>query len=212
MGDGLRLAFGVMGNAASLLLYATPILTFSRVIKKKSTEGFSCFPYIIALLNCLLYTWYALPVIKVAAIVIPVILLFCITALVSAFVFHDHHHRKLFVGSIGMGASITMYSSPLVAVKQVIQTKSVEFMPFHLSFFSFLTSAIWMVYGLLSHDLFIASPSFVGGPLGILQLVLYWKYRKSGIIKEPNKWDLEKNGEDSKKLQLAINNDINGKS
>ncbi|ESR35364.1 Bidirectional sugar transporter SWEET3 [Citrus sinensis] len=249
MGDGLRLAFGVMGNAASLLLYATPILTFSRVIKKKSTEGFSCFPYIIALLNCLLYTWYALPVvsyrwenftvvtinglgiflelsfiliyflfasardkIKVAAIVIPVILLFCITALVSAFVFHDHHHRKLFVGSIGLGASITMYSSPLVAVKQVIRTKSVEFMPFHLSFFSFLTSAIWMVYGLLSHDLFIASPSFVGGPLGILQLVLYWKYRKSGIIKEPNKWDLEKNGENSKKLQLAINNDINGKS
>lgn len=54
--------------------------------------------------------------IKVAAIVIPVILLFCITTLVSAFVFHDHHHRKLFVGSIGLGASITMYSSPLVAV------------------------------------------------------------------------------------------------
>lgn len=249
MGDRLRLAFGVMGNAASLLLYATPMLTFSRVIKKKSTEGFSCFPYIIALLNCLLYTWYALPVvsyrwenftvvtinglgiflelsfiliyflfasardkIKVAAIVIPVILLFCITALVSAFVFHDHHHRKLFVGSIGLGASITMYSSPLVAVKQVIRTKSVEFMPFHLSFFSFLASAIWMVYGLLSHDLFIASPSFFGGPLGILQLALYWKYRKSGIIKEPNKWDLEKNGENSKKLQLAINNDINGKS
>lgn len=58
----------------------------------------------------------------------------------------------------------------------------------------------------------LQSPSFVGGPLGILQLVLYWKYRKSGIIKEPNKWDLEKNGENSKKLQLAINNDINGKS
>lgn len=58
----------------------------------------------------------------------------------------------------------------------------------------------------------LQSPSFVGGPLGIIQLVLYWKYRKSGIIKEPNKWDLEKNGEDSKKLQLAINNDINGKS
>lgn len=54
--------------------------------------------------------------IKVAALVIPVILVFCITALVSAFVFHDHHHRKLFVGSIGLGASVTMYGSPLVAV------------------------------------------------------------------------------------------------
>lgn len=248
MGDRLRLAFGVMGNAASLLLYAAPILTFSGVIKKKSTGGFSCVPYIIALLNCLLFTWYGLPVvsyrwenftvvtinglgiffelsyiliyflfasarekIKVAALVIPVILVFCITALVSAFVFHDHHHRKLFVGSIGLGASVTMYGSPLVAVRQVIRTKSVEFMPFHLSFFSFLASSLWMAYGLLSHDLFIASPSFVASPLGILQIVLYCKYRKRGIVEEPNKWDLEKNEENSKKLQLAINNDINGK-
>ncbi|GAB4826270.1 hypothetical protein Ancab_009135 [Ancistrocladus abbreviatus] len=37
MGDRLRLAVGIMGNAASLLLYSAPILTFSRVIKKKST-------------------------------------------------------------------------------------------------------------------------------------------------------------------------------
>jgi uncharacterized protein with PQ loop repeat len=39
-------------------------LTFSRVIRKKSTEEFSCAPYIIALLNCLLYTWYGLPVVS----------------------------------------------------------------------------------------------------------------------------------------------------
>lgn len=39
-------------------------VTFKRVIRKKSTEEFSCFPYIIALLNCLLFTWYGLPVIS----------------------------------------------------------------------------------------------------------------------------------------------------
>ncbi|KAJ6376044.1 hypothetical protein OIU77_000920 [Salix suchowensis] len=55
-----------------------------------------------------------------------------------------------------------MYGSPLVAVKKVIKTKSVEFMPFYLSFFSFLASSIWMAYGLLSHDLFLASPNLVG--------------------------------------------------
>lgn len=29
-------------------------------------------------------------------------------------------------------------------------------MPFYLSFFSFLASCLWMAYGLLSHDLFLA--------------------------------------------------------
>ncbi|KAJ0100587.1 hypothetical protein Patl1_20314 [Pistacia atlantica] len=265
MGDRLRLAVGVMGNAASLLLYAAPILTFSRVIRKKGTEGFSCIPYIIALLNCLLYTWYGLPIVsyrwenfpvvtinglgillefsfiliyfwfasardkakmlfifsgseekhetmKVAATLIPVILVFSITAIISGFLFHDHHHRKVFVGSVALVASVAMYGSPLVVVKQVIQTKSVEFMPFYLSFFSFIASSLWMAYGLLSHDLFLASPNLVGSPLGILQLVLYCKYRKRGIIEEPNKWDLEQNEEKSKQLQLVINNDANGKS
>ncbi|KAG6656021.1 bidirectional sugar transporter SWEET3 [Carya illinoinensis] len=242
MGDRLRLAVGVIGNAASLLLYAAPILTFSRVIRKKSTEEFSCAPYIIALLNCLLYTWYGLPVVshgwenfpvvsinglgillefsfvviyfwfasargkmKVAVTVTPVILVSCTTLIVSSFAFHDHRHRKLFVGSVGLVASVAMYGSPLVVVKQVILTKSVEFMPFYLSFFSFLASSLWMAYGLLGHDLFLAAPNLVGCPLGILQLILYCKYRKRGIMEEPNKWDLENNDEKSKHLQLATN-------
>ncbi|CAI9771977.1 unnamed protein product [Fraxinus pennsylvanica] len=193
MEEKIRLAVGIMGNAAALLLYSAPILTFSRVIRKKSTEGFSCVPYILALLNCFLYTWYGLPIVsyrwenfpivtinglgvllelsfiaiyfyfasadgkkKVTMLTIPVLVLSCITAILSAFVFHDHRHRKAFVGSIGLVASVAMYGSPLVVVKQVIQTKSVEFMPFYLSFFSFLASSLWMAYGLLGHDLFLA--------------------------------------------------------
>ncbi|XP_077228810.1 nodulin MtN3 family protein [Tasmannia lanceolata] len=232
MGATLRFAFGIMGNAASLLLYAAPILTFKRVVKKRNTEEFSCVPYIIALLNCLLYTWYGLPVVSVKWenfpvvtinglgillessfillyilfasaqtkklvfwMVVPVIVLFCVTASISTFAVHDHHHRKLLVGTIGLLASIAMYASPLVVMKQVIQTKSVEFMPFYLSLFSFLSSSLWMAYGLLSHDLLLASPNLLGSPLGFLQLLLYCKYRKSKrISKEPNKLDPEKNG------------------
>ncbi|KAJ6881561.1 hypothetical protein NC651_028221 [Populus alba x Populus x berolinensis] len=217
MGDTLRLAVGVMGNAASMLLFSAPILTFYRIIRKKSTEEFSCVPYIIALLNCLLYTWYGLPVpeerqIKVAITVIPVILVFCITAAISAFALHDHHHRKIFVGSVALVASVAMYGSPLVVVKKVIMTQSVEYMPFYLSFFSFLASSSWMAYGLLSHDLFLASPNLLGSPLGFLQLILYCKYRKTGIMEEKEKWDLEKNEEKSKQLQLVINDSTNDKS
>ncbi|KAG1330345.1 bidirectional sugar transporter SWEET3b [Cocos nucifera] len=232
MGDTIRVTVGIMANAASLLLYAAPIPTFKRMIRKRSTEEFSCVPYIIALLNCLLYTWYGLPMVSqgwenfpvitinglgipleisfifiyiwfsvpeqkkfVSLVVLPVLVLFTMTAFVSSFVLHDHHHRKVFVGCIGLVASISMYSSPLVAVKQVIKTKSVEFMPFYLSFFSFIASSLWMAYGLLGRDLFLATPNILGCPIGLLQLVLYCVYRKSkGAQTEPNKVDLEKDG------------------
>ncbi|XP_062208285.1 bidirectional sugar transporter SWEET3b [Phragmites australis] len=212
----VRVSVGILGNAASMLLYAAPILTFRRVIKKGNVEEFSCVPYILALFNCLLYTWYGLPVVssgwenvpvstinglgillettficihiwfaprkkkRVALqLVLPVLIFFGLTAFFSSFMVQTHHMRKVFVGSVGLVASISMYSSPMIAAKQVITTKSVEFMPFYLSLFSFLSSALWMIYGLLGRDLFIASPNFIGCPMGILQLVLYCIYRRS---------------------------------
>ncbi|KAK0595160.1 hypothetical protein LWI29_004099 [Acer saccharum] len=95
--------------------------------------------------------------VKVAAVVISVLLMFCITAAISAFVFHDHHNRKVFVGSVGLVACVAMYGSPLVVV----------------------------------------SPNIAATPLGLLQLVLYCKYKKSR--------DIEQNEEKSKQLQLVTN-------
>ncbi|KAF9605730.1 hypothetical protein IFM89_018126 [Coptis chinensis] len=202
-------------------------MTFTRVIKNKSTEEFSVVPYVTALLNCLIYSWYGSPVVsqgwdnlplvtingfgvllelcfiliyfwfasprgkKAVALIMAPVTLFCIAMFVSTIEMHDRHLRKAMVGSFGFVASIAMYGSPLVAMKQVIQTKSVEFMPFYLSFFSFLTSALWMAYGLLSNDLLLTSPNLLGCPLGVLQLVLYCIYMKN-IPEEPYKLDLEK--------------------
>jgi len=39
--------------------------------------------------------------------------------------------------------------------KTVVTTRSVQFMPFWLSFFLFLNGAIWGVYALLLHDMFL---------------------------------------------------------
>ncbi|KAJ8752995.1 hypothetical protein K2173_008730 [Erythroxylum novogranatense] len=234
----LRLTVGILGNVASLSLFSAPIITFTRVIKHKSTEEFSCIPYIISLLDCIVYTWYSTPVVsygcenlpiltvngigtllelsfifiylwfaprkekvKVASLTLVVVLLSILVIVVSVFVRHDHSRRKLFVGCAGIVASAVMYGSPLVAVKTVIETESVEFMPFYLSFFTFLSSTLWGIYGLLELDFFIASPSIVGIILSIIQLALYFKYRKRGIKEEPNKWDIEKS-EDKSKVEL----------
>ncbi|XAR49621.1 hypothetical protein NMG60_11032885 [Bertholletia excelsa] len=50
MGSSVHFVMGVLGGT-----------TFKRIIKNKSTEQFSCIPYLMALLNCLLFTWYGLP-------------------------------------------------------------------------------------------------------------------------------------------------------
>ncbi|XP_043700460.1 bidirectional sugar transporter SWEET3b-like [Telopea speciosissima] len=232
MEDKLKLAVGIAGNVISVLLYASPILTFKRVIRKRSTEEFSCIPYVVTLLTVELYFWYGLPIVSnkwenitvaticgvavllqfsfvliyiwfaspkrkrmVILMVVGVMMVVSIIILVSTFALHDHHHRKLFVGSIGLVVAIGMYGAPLVVVKQVIQTKSVEFMPFYLSLFSFLNSSCWGPYGLLGHDLFIALPNLLGWPLSVCQLVLYCIYRKQEIHQEPSHddTDLEKN-------------------
>ncbi|KAJ8753041.1 hypothetical protein K2173_011809 [Erythroxylum novogranatense] len=238
----LRLAVGVIGNVASLCLYSAPILTFARVIRKKNTEEFSCIPYIISVLTCLIYTFYGTPVVsygwenlplvtidgiglllessfiiiyicfaparekvKVAALSILTILSFLFVVLFSIFACHDRHHRKLFVGCIGVAAAVGMYGSPLVALKTVVETKSVEYMPFYLSFFTLISSILWMIFGLMILDFFIAAPSIVGSILGVLQLALYFKYRKRGMKEEPNKWDIEKNEEKSQvELQIVV--------
>ncbi|XP_006356303.1 bidirectional sugar transporter SWEET1-like [Solanum tuberosum] len=57
----LRTAFGILGNVFGVLLFMSPMITFKRIISKRSTEQFSSIPYVIALLNCLLSVWYSLP-------------------------------------------------------------------------------------------------------------------------------------------------------
>ncbi|KAG2623852.1 hypothetical protein PVAP13_3KG084100 [Panicum virgatum] len=106
-----------------------------------------------------IYLWFAPREKKKLVILIVSLFLaiFGMTILISCFIIHTHHIRKVFVGSIGVLSAMLMYSSPLVAVKQVVRTRSVEFMPFYLSLFSFLTSLIWMVYGLLGRDPYITA-------------------------------------------------------
>ncbi|CAL0301621.1 unnamed protein product [Lupinus luteus] len=81
------------------------------------------------------------------------------------------------VGIMGAGLNIIMYGSPLAAMKTVVTTKSVEYMPFFLSFFSFLNGGIWMLYAVLVHDIILGVPNGTGFVLGAMQLVLYGIYR-----------------------------------
>ncbi|XP_077228050.1 bidirectional sugar transporter SWEET2a-like isoform X1 [Tasmannia lanceolata] len=61
---------GVAGNLFALTLFVSPIATFRRIARNRSTEQFSGLPYIYSLLNCLISCWYGLPFVTPGVILV----------------------------------------------------------------------------------------------------------------------------------------------
>ncbi|XP_018806193.1 bidirectional sugar transporter SWEET16-like [Juglans regia] len=92
--------------------------------------------------------------------------------------------RLTFVGILCVVLTIGMYAAPLSAMRRVIKTKSVEYMPFLLSFFLFLNATIWTIYSVLVKDFYIGVPNATGVVLGSGQLIVYAIYKNKSVLPE----------------------------
>ncbi|KAK4433746.1 Bidirectional sugar transporter SWEET1 [Sesamum alatum] len=126
---------------------------------------------------------------KILGLLVCILALFSAVASVSFLALHKEKQRKLVCGFASSIFSIIMYASPLSVMRVVIKTKSVEYMPFLLSFFVFLCGCCWLVYGLIGKDIFLIVPNGFGTVLGAMQLILYAIYcRNEGEeAKKPTK-------------------------
>ncbi|KAG7991292.1 hypothetical protein I3843_02G067900 [Carya illinoinensis] len=198
-------------------MFLSPVGTFWRIIKQRSTEQFESLPYICTLLSSSLWTYYG--IIKAGELLVATVNGFGIlveTIYVTLFLIYAPGRSKaktvilvglldvgflavaIFVtrlalqgetriaalGILCAGLNIVMYSSPLAVMRTVVTTKSVEYMPFFLSFFFFLNGGTWTFYALLMRDYFLLVPNGSGFLLGTVQLVLYAiYYRKPNLSK-----------------------------
>ncbi|PSS06439.1 Bidirectional sugar transporter like [Actinidia chinensis var. chinensis] len=100
--------------------------------------------------------------------------------------------RVTIVGWICAIFSVSNFAAPLGIMTLVIRTKSVEYMPFALSFFLTLCAIMWFFYGFLIKDFYIATPNILGFVFGIAQMVLYMIYKenKNQVLPEVKLQDL----------------------
>ncbi|XP_057960933.1 bidirectional sugar transporter NEC1-like [Malania oleifera] len=87
--------------------------------------------------------------------------------------------RVMVVGWICASICLAVFISPLSIMSQVIRTRSVEYMPFYLSFFLTLCATMWFFHGLFIKDFYIAVPNVFGFLFGIAQMILYIIYKDS---------------------------------
>ncbi|XP_047323303.1 bidirectional sugar transporter N3-like [Impatiens glandulifera] len=97
--------------------------------------------------------------------------------LLSTFFLVPSLSRVRVVGWIAVGISIAVFAAPLNIVFQVVRTRSVEFMPFTLSFSLTISAVMWFTYGVLLFDWYVAFPNVIGFFLGLVQMVLYGVYK-----------------------------------
>ncbi|KDP25260.1 hypothetical protein JCGZ_20416 [Jatropha curcas] len=117
--------------------------------------------------------------IKVLLIVLLEIIFIAVLAICVLTLAHTTKKRSMIVGFICVCFNVMMYASPLAVMKTVITTKSVEYMPFFLSFASFANGIAWSTYAIIRFDPFILIPNGVGTLFALAQLILYAVFYKS---------------------------------
>ncbi|XP_057781252.1 bidirectional sugar transporter NEC1-like [Salvia miltiorrhiza] len=189
------LPYSVAFFSASLLLYYAFLKTGAYMII--TINGIGCF---IETVYLLMYIIFAPK--KSKLFTMGLIILFNVGGLglvmaVSILAFHGDKRVSL-VGWICCIFNLAVFVAPFSIMRRVIKTKSVEYMPFTLSFFLTLCATMWFFYGFFIKDYYIAFPNILGFLFGIAQMILYFVYKNAkkndgmNLELEPSK-DIEKN-------------------
>ncbi|CAI9763728.1 unnamed protein product [Fraxinus pennsylvanica] len=176
------LPYSVALLSASLLLYYAFLKPNTYII---SINGMGC---LIELIYLLIHVIYSPKKTKISTS--GMVLLFNVGGLgvimaVSLLVVKGSS-RVTLIGWVCAAINLAVFAAPLSIMRQVIRTKSVEFMPFTLSFFLTICSKMWFFHGYFIRDYYIALPNVMGFLFGIVQMTLYFIYKDAKQDVDPN--------------------------
>ncbi|XP_009586714.1 bidirectional sugar transporter NEC1-like [Nicotiana tabacum] len=186
--DGFQaIPYVVAFFSAGLLLYYGYLIKNAILIV--TINAFGC---VIEVAYLFLFLFYASKKTKVTTVWLMLLDVGALgIVMLLSYLFAKGAKRVEIVGWICAIVNIAVFAAPLSIMRQVIKTKSVEFMPFTLSIFLTLCATMWFFYGYFKKDYYIAFPNVLGFVLGIVQMILYivYKYAKSRPYK--GEWELE---------------------
>ncbi|XP_052294989.1 bidirectional sugar transporter SWEET2 isoform X1 [Citrus sinensis] len=173
--SGLPYVYALL-NCLITMWYGTPLVSADNILVTTVNSIGAAFQLVYIILF-ITYTEKDKKV-RMLGLLLAVIGIFSIIVAVSLQIVNPFS-RQMFVGLLSCAALISMFASPLFIINLVIQTKSVEFMPFYLSLSTFLMSTSFLAYGIMNWDPFIYVPNGIGTILGIVQLALYFNYKET---------------------------------
>ncbi|KAG6517099.1 hypothetical protein ZIOFF_020479 [Zingiber officinale] len=197
----LPFIFGILGNLISFMVYLAPLPTFYRVCRKKSTEGFSCLPYVVALFSATLWIFYAL-LKPNAYLLITINIVGCIieTAYLLLFFAYASKAVKIYTAKLVLSVNLGVFGLILVLTlfltrgSQRVQVLGWICMCFSVSVFVAPLSAIL--------------PNVLGFIFGILQMLLYIAYKDRKEEKSnDNTLPIAEKSNDNSTLPEMVNKD-----
>ncbi|XVE90077.1 hypothetical protein DITRI_Ditri20bG0048100 [Diplodiscus trichospermus] len=181
-------------SSAMMLLYYGLLKTNATLIISINSIG--CAIEVIYLVVYLIYATKRDKVFTLKSIIIFNIGGYSLIVLLTNFL-AERSNRVNVMGWICAVYNVAVFASPLSIMRQVIRTRSVEHMPFFLSFFLTLCATMWFFYGLFVKDYYIALPNVLGFLLGIAQMILYVIYKNANkdveITEKQKKGNIELN-------------------
>nr|CAB3477306.1 unnamed protein product [Digitaria exilis]CAB3477307.1 unnamed protein product [Digitaria exilis]CAB3477309.1 unnamed protein product [Digitaria exilis] len=163
---------GIAGNVFAFVLFISPLPTFRRIVRNRSTEQFSAMPYIYSLLNCLICMWYGLPFVSYGVVLVATVNSIGAAfqlAYTAVFIAFADAKERLKVSSL-LAAVFVVFGLIMYVSLALLDHQTRQMFVGYLS----VASLIFMFASPLS----IIIPNGIGTILGIIQLLLYAYFRK----------------------------------
>ncbi|GFS53121.1 sugar transporter SWEET1 [Trichonephila inaurata madagascariensis] len=201
----LKSIVGKAATVCTIAVFLAGTEICRRIWHKKSTCDISALPFLCGLMSCSIWLRYGLLIDDSALIVVnatgstlQILYLMwyakfntskgtyykqlAIAISIIGFLYYyttyyaEGEEARYVAGISACTAGVLFMGSPLSAMAHVLKTKNVDTLPFPMILSTFIMATLWLCYGVLTNDLFVQVPNFLGALLALSQLFLFAIY------------------------------------